>query len=291
MMSVLGAPVISAMTSRASARAVDQVVIQGDAAHRGVRVAVGDREHGPLVLHGPFQEAAARRQVHHVVLVDPRRAGQHRHRADVGRLRRVLDQLHQLVPEHHLARGRGEVLADGERPGVDLARQAAVVEQVIDEMAGPGSHAGPAGLQRPLERGRVRGQEIRRRDRIEQETGRERGLSVIDRVPGPGRQHVGHQPGRGQVRLADGEERRVGRPRRVGEPLIPSWHRNRRRRVHAQPASRGHRSGDREAGPVAQRRGPRRPRLPRGTPQHRQRRRAQPRRIRRGEQIGLGTQH
>ena len=253
-------------------RAVDEVIVERHAAHGGVRVAVGDREHGPLVLYRPLQEAAAGRQVHDVVLVDPRRAGQHRDRTDLGRLRRVLDELHQVVLEHDLARGGGEVFADPERPGVDLARPAAVVEHVVDEVAGPGDQAGPAGLKRPLERGRIGQQEVRRRERVHQEAGRERGLGVVHGVPRPGLEQVVDQPRRGQVRLTDGEEGRIVGPRPVREPLVALRDGDRRRRLHAHPAGRGDRPGHRDASPVAQRSGRRGGRFSGGAPHHRERR-------------------
>ena len=87
-----------------------------------------------LVLDRPLQEAAARRQVHDVVLVDPRRAGQQRDRVHLLSLRRVLDQFHELVPEHHLALGRGQVLTERERAPVHLLRAAAVAGQVVGEL-------------------------------------------------------------------------------------------------------------------------------------------------------------
>ena len=52
------------------------MVVRG---HGRVRIAVADREHGAAVLHRPLDEAALRRQIHDVVLVDPRRAAQQRH--------------------------------------------------------------------------------------------------------------------------------------------------------------------------------------------------------------------
>ena len=223
------------------------------------------------MLDRPLQEAAVGGQVHDVVLVDPRRAGQHRDRTDLRRLRRVLDELHQVVLEHDLARGGGEVLADPERTGVDLARAPLVVEHVVDELTGPGDQAGPAGLEHPLQRGRVGQQEVRRRQRVHQEAGRQRGLGVVHRVSGSGLKQVADQARRGQVRLAEGVKGRVVRPRLIRETLVVLRDRNRRRRVHPHPARRGHRPGHGHAGPEAHRRGRRGSGLGGGPPQHRER--------------------
>ena len=86
-------------------RAVDEVVVHRGGRHVGGRVDVADGEHGAPVLDGPLDEAAARREVHHVVLVDPRRARQQRRGVHLLGLRLVLQQLHEVVAEHHL-RGR-----------------------------------------------------------------------------------------------------------------------------------------------------------------------------------------
>ncbi len=153
------------------ARAVDEVVVQGDVAHARARVAVGDREDRALVGDGPLQEAAAGGQVHDVVLVDPWRAGQHRDRPDLGSLRGVLDQFHQVVPEDHLAGGGGHVPADLEWPGVHLPRHPLVVAQVVKEVPGTGHDACPARLERALERRRVGGEVVRRGERREHQVG------------------------------------------------------------------------------------------------------------------------
>ena len=97
---------------------LDQVVLQRDVPHRGPGIAVGDREHGALVLDRPLQETAPRGQVHDVVLVDPGRARQQRGRAHLPRLRRVLDEFHELVAENYLSRRGREVAAQLERLGV-----------------------------------------------------------------------------------------------------------------------------------------------------------------------------
>src|SRR3546814_11979123 len=71
------------------------------------RVALRDR---------PADEGVLRPQVKDVVLVDPRRDDQQRPLGDIVGRRRVLDELHEVVLVDHLARRKGDVLA--EREGV-----------------------------------------------------------------------------------------------------------------------------------------------------------------------------
>ena len=141
-------------------RAVDEVVVHRGGRHVGGRVDVADGEHGAPVLDGPLDEAAARRQVHHVVLVDPRRARQQRGGVHLLGLRLVLQQLHEVVAEHHLRGRDGEVAAHLEAAGVDLARTAAVVAHVVEELPRARDEAPPTRVERPLERGGVRRQEV-----------------------------------------------------------------------------------------------------------------------------------
>ncbi len=181
-------------------RPVEQVVIECHAAHGGVGVAVGDGEDRALVPDRPLDEAAPWREVHDVVLVDPRRAGQHRHGADLRRLRRVLDQLHQLIPEHHLAGGGREIPADRERARVDLAGAPAVTQQVVEEVASACRQAGSAGLKCPLERCRIGEQEVRRRERVQHEAGCQLRFRIGSGIAGPSRAdsrpRAGCRPGR-----------------------------------------------------------------------------------------------
>jgi hypothetical protein len=110
-------------------------------------------------------------EIHDVVLVDPRRARQQRDGAHPLGLRRVLDQLHEVVAEDYPSRGCCEVPAQLERCRVDLARASAVVRQIVEEIAGAGEQAGAAGLECLLNCGRVGGQEIRRGKGVEAEAG------------------------------------------------------------------------------------------------------------------------
>ena len=201
------------------------------------------------MLHSPLQQAAAGGQVHDVVLVDPGRAGQQRDLVHLLGLRRVLDQLHELVAEDDLALGRGQVLAEPERPPVDLLRPAAVVGQVVGEVTGPGQHAGAAGLERPLQRGRVGEQVVRRGECVAEQAADQLGLPVGHRLGRTGRQQVvAVLPGR-QVRLPQREERRVLFPGRIREPAVLRIGGQGGLRLHPQPPGKGDLADLGEAGP------------------------------------------
>ena len=231
------------------AQPVVEVVLERDAAHRRPGVAPGDREHRALVLDRPLQEAAPGGQVHDVVLVDPRRAGQQRDRVHLLGLRRVLDQLHELVPEHDLALGGGQVLAERERTPVHLLRAALVVGQVVGEVARSGQHARAARLERPLERGRVGEQVVRRGKRVPEQAADEPGLAVRHGIGLPRReQFLAVLPG-SQVALAQREEGRVLFPGWVGEPAVLRVRRHRRLARLAQPAGEGRRADLRQVRP------------------------------------------
>ena len=202
-------------------RALDQIVVHRGACHRRVRVAVADREHGPPVLHRPLDEAALRRQVHHVVLVDPRRTAQQRDLVHVLGLRHVLQDLDQIVAVDHFGRGGGQVAADLERARVHLPRAAVVVQHVVDEVAPPVQQAAAPGVQRPFQDGRVGRRKVGRRQRVVQERERQLGLAGLDPVQVGDRQQVQPVLPPGQVRLPQPPVRRVLLPGRVEEPLVP----------------------------------------------------------------------
>jgi hypothetical protein len=106
------------------------------------------------MLHRPLDQAASGREIHHVVLVDPRWAGQQRRGVNGVGLGQVLQQFHDVVAVDDLARRGGHVLAEPEGAGVDLTRSAIVVEDVVDAVAGPGHHAAAASVEGALERRR-----------------------------------------------------------------------------------------------------------------------------------------
>ena len=203
------------------------------------------------VVDRPLDEAAPGGQVHHVVLVDPGRAAQDRRLVGGAGRRRVLEQLHQGVAEHHLALGGGQVLAQGERGGVDLAGLAAVADQVVEEVVDPLGGAAPAGVEGPLEGGRVGGQEVRGGHGVDQQLGGQLGLAPPARVQlGRGHQLPG-QPGRQQVALLEPEEQRVAGPGLVGEAAVPGREWDRRGRLAAEGPGHADRAGGGKAGGVA----------------------------------------
>ncbi len=118
-------------------------------------IAPGDCEELHALLDGVFGEAAAGREVDHVELVDLRRQQDQRARMHLFLHRPVLDQLEDLAAIDDGARRHGEVLADLELALVDLARHAAVVEQVVDQVLRAVQQAAAAGLHDALERAGV----------------------------------------------------------------------------------------------------------------------------------------
>ena len=135
-------------------RPAQQVVVEADVAVGGVRVAVADGEDRVAVLHRPLHEAAPRRQVHDVVLVDPGRAHQQRRRVDRLGARGVLDQLHQVVAEDDLPRRDRELPAHREGVRVELARHALVVGDVVHERAAARAPRSPRRCRTPASRRR-----------------------------------------------------------------------------------------------------------------------------------------
>ncbi len=221
-------------------RAVQQVVVHGRARHRGVRVSVADREDGTAVLHRPLDEAAPGRQVHDVVLVDPRRAAQQRDLVYLLGLRQVLEDLDQVAAVHHLRRGAGEVAADLERAGVHLPGPAVVVQHVVDEVAPAVDEAAPAGVQRPLEYRRIGDREVGRRERVGEEPHRQLRLALVHRVQIGDAQQVHAVLAGGEVGLPQCPERRVLLPGRVAEPAVARVHPHRAlRRLAGEAVERG----------------------------------------------------
>ncbi len=235
----------------------------------------------------PFDEAPPGRQVHDVVLVDPGRAGQQRHGMHPLGLRGVLDEFHQVVAEYDVPRRRREVAAKLERGGVYLARPAAVVREVVQEVPRSRQHAGAAGLEGLLQRGRVARQEVGRGQQVEREAHGELRLLIRQRIAAPGGQQVLAEPPGRQVGLPQREVRGVAGPGLIGEPFVPFIRRHRRRHIGPGPAGdrhrpcRGHRRAVPEPGPPSLRRPP-------GGPRERcQQGRAEVGRIEPGEQSHL----
>ena len=147
-------------------RPVEEVVLQRDVPQGRIRVAVADCKHGVAMRDSPLDEAPPGGEIHDVVLVDPRRTAEQGDLEDGLRLRRVLDQLHQLVAEDDLAGRAGQVLTDGERREINLTRHPAVGGEVLEEVAEAADEARPAGLEGPLEGGWVAPEIVARCERV-----------------------------------------------------------------------------------------------------------------------------
>jgi hypothetical protein len=132
-----------------------------------ISFAVADREDCPVVPDRPLDEAAVRCQVHDVVLVDPRRTAQQWSCVHSVGLGLVLQQLHQLVAEHHFGGRRREVLSDGECAAVDLSGASLVLHDVQREMARTPQQAHTRCLEGSLHRDRIGDQEIRGGDCVQ----------------------------------------------------------------------------------------------------------------------------
>ena len=258
----------------------------------GVRVAVADREHRAAVLDGPLDEAAAGREVHDVVLVDPRRAGQQRDRVHLLGLRRVLD----AAPSARC----------GTRPCPAWRRGCAPTSNPLACRPGAAGRRCCArrrrscwrprpGWRPPVSNARFSAAGLVGRKLVGASASIRKpvasaALASSIAFPAPASSRSLASLAGGQVGLPDGVEDRVVGPRRVREPLVPVRHRNRRRRVHPHPAGRGHRPGHGHAGPEAHRRRRRGGRLGRGAPQHRERGRAEAGRVHRAEHVRVRRQ-
>ena len=188
-----------------------------------VRIDPGDHEYGEPLIHHPFDERIFLAQIEDVVLVDPGWNDEQRPLGDLGRGRVVLDQLHEFVLEHHLARGGRDVDTEFERLRIghrDLQLAVAaldVVEQIVQAL----DQVPAAGRDRLAEHFGIRDGEVRRRHRVDVLAGEERDLLL-----GLGREalDVGHrllQPARGnQVGLLDVVEQRMFLPIVVLEALV-----------------------------------------------------------------------
>ncbi|MNO88894.1 hypothetical protein D3C76_803620 [compost metagenome] len=137
-----------------------------------VGVAPADHEHLQAILEHVLDEAVGRAQVEDVELVDLR--GHHQQRPGVLLFahRLVLDQLQQFVAKHHGTGGRGQVAAHFEGALVDLAWQAVVVAQVIEQMGHAAYKAQATAVEQFLDRQRVEQRVARCQgivDQVEQE--------------------------------------------------------------------------------------------------------------------------
>src|SRR6267378_2593578 len=101
--------------------ALFQVVVPGEVTDFRPGVAPGQHEYRIAARDGVRDKGVLRLEVEDVVLVDAGRHDDERVRRDLRGGRRVLNQLDQLVFEHHMPRGDGKIAADLESPLVALA--------------------------------------------------------------------------------------------------------------------------------------------------------------------------
>ena len=101
-------------------RAFLHIVVEGFRPQALVRVDPGNHEHRDALIDTPFDEGFFRLEIEDIEFVDPRRHDQQRGAQHVFRCRLILDQLHQLILEDHLARRRRHVDADREIGGIGL---------------------------------------------------------------------------------------------------------------------------------------------------------------------------
>ena len=218
----------------------------------GVGIDPGDDKNGEAVVDAPFDERLFRREVEHVKLVDPGRHDQDRALEHLLRRRRVLDELHQVVLEDHLA-GRGrEIAPDLEHRGVGLADLEVAVAgfDVLGQHVHAAREVGGIGAERLAQQLRIGQHEVRRRDRIDDLANvelslllgqRVEPLGVLDQVVGPFH--------RQQIGLLEEIEELVARPFRIGKALVARVGRRHRLRIFARHAL--HRSGPEiEIGPA-----------------------------------------
>jgi hypothetical protein len=145
-------------------RAEPQVVLHRQALKLGGRVAPTHQEDGEPLPHQVLDHAPAGADVHDVVFVDPRRDDDDGDAVDLLGLRRVLDQLDQLVAVDHLAGGERQVDADLE---LLLARDLHLPAlEVVQQVVQPAAQILAAGVEHFAQHLRVGKREIRRAEHV-----------------------------------------------------------------------------------------------------------------------------
>ena len=195
-----------------------------------VRVAPRDHEDLHPLADEVLDEAAPRREVEDVVLVDRRRDEEQRDLVDLLRRRLVLDELEDLRAEHDRARGGGDVAADLELRGVDALRQSRRPGDVGREAPRAADQVRAALVDDRAQDGRIGEREVAGRDGVEHVARREARLTlrlpvelgVRDQaVDGLARRQVAlHHPAEQPVLLPGGVREAAvalrGRPARSG---------------------------------------------------------------------------
>ena len=226
----------------------------------------GDAEHGESLIDAPFDEGFFRREIEHVEFVDPGRHDQQRALEHGRGRRRILDELHQLVLEDHLAGRGGKIASDLEHRGIRLAdfQIAAAGLDVLGQHAHAAHQVVGIDGERLAQQFGIGQHEIRRRQRVGDLPHVEFGLLLGVRVEvgGVADQLVG--PARGeQIGLLEEVEELVRGPFRIGEALVAGRRRGDRRgllrRRAAWPLTPTDRDRPCRAGSAARRRAADRP--------------------------------
>ena len=218
-------------------RAELQVVVEALVGEGRVGVHPGDHEHGVALVDRPLDERILLAQVEDVELVDPRRHDQQRPLQHLGGRRRVLDQLHQRVLVHDLARRDRDVLAQLELAAVghaDAQLAAAAALQVAQQVVQAGEQVAAAGVDRRAQDFRVGHREVGRRQRVDVLAGEEVDLlaRVLVQPLDAGHRAMGVAGG-DQVGLLQVVEHEVVFPVLVLEPLVAPGRLGHRRDRHA----------------------------------------------------------
>ena len=183
-------------------------------------VAPGDHEDLLALAQQVLDQAAARREVQDVELVDRRRDHEERELAHALAARLVLDELEDLGAQDDGTRRDGEVVPDRERARVDARRQPRRAREVAHELAHAARQAGTAVVDDVLEHGRVRPREVRRGQRVEQ-VGRREARPALGAPVGLGvRDEAVDRPAGREVGLQDAPQQPVGLPCGVGEAPV-----------------------------------------------------------------------
>ncbi len=224
-------------------RPLPHIVLEALLREPRVGIDPGNAEDGEALIDAPFDEGLFRRQVEHVEFVDPRRNDQERTLEHGFGRGRVLNELHQLVLEDHLARRDGEVAADLEhrRIGLPDFQVAAAGFDVLGKHVHAANEVVGIGDECLTQQFGVGQDEIRRRQRIGDLPHVEFGFlpGVGTEIGGVADQLAG--PVRGEeIGLFEKIEELVLRPFRVGKALVAGSGRCDRRDVLAgEPLCRG----------------------------------------------------
>ena len=199
--------------------AFGQIIVEADVVHRFIRVLPAGDEYRKPLIGQVLDQTFTGIQVQDVELVDPRRDDDDRHRLHFFRRRRVVDQLQHAITEHHLARRRRQILADGEcvrRHHLNILGLG-ITLKIHPTLAQALATAG----YRTLDGRGIEPEEIGRRHRIEPFAQPERSPALLLlRQPRRLEGHILQAVGESEIPLLDDVPgRRIG-PGRIGETGI-----------------------------------------------------------------------